>query len=162
MVGTEVRLILFCGQQNIHHVGLIPWSRIIRQKSAAVHLQKIRHVFRNLKGVFKNLQAREHIPQLHILLLDMILIFRFARPLRLRCSFLLASQQPLAHHTLIFSPMHVNSEPHLCYLSLVYCCNNIAENVNYEARCYAVFSVVFSSNYFPQYLLFTELLLLLP
>ena len=70
---------------------------------------------------------------------------------------------PISHcHTSVFSPIQVPALPRLYYLSLFYCCNNVAENVNYEAHCYAVFSVVDSSKCFPQYFLFREVLLLLP
>jgi hypothetical protein len=90
-----------------------------------------------------------------------ILIFYFARPPSLRCSFfLLASQQPLPHISFLSNARASCSSPILS--PLFYCCNNIAENVNYEAHCYVIFSVVVSSKYFSQNLLFREILLLLP
>jgi len=70
---------------------------------------------------------------------------------------------PNSHrHTSVFSPIQVSDLPRLYYLSLFYCCNNVAENVIYEAHCYAVFSVAVSSKRFPQHFFFREVLLILP
>jgi hypothetical protein len=61
----------------------------------------------------------------------------------------------------MFSPTHVSTVSGLYYFYLFYSCHNIAENINYEAHCLEVFSVVVSFAYFPQYLLFKGVLLLL-
>ena len=100
------------------------------------------------------LHLQQYSRRLNFYYFVIIPIFCFARPLRLRCSFLLASQQPLPHINFLSNAVYI--EPRLYYLSLFYCCKNIAENVNYEAHFFTQFSPqflflnIFLSTFFSQ------------